>query len=499
MKRETKPLSAAEALAIAYGPNPLLDRLPEEILLKDLPGRLMQSPLDSVPWRDVPLTQRYPLVPLLKNHFVATPTAVEIALSIQRTIRMGYLARNPLNRQQRRKIYKINEFRELDVKTIPWFPTYASGTVIVGITGLGKSTIAQRILELFPQVIEHGANPEAGWLEMKQIVHLTVPLGGDPSRSGFLLNILAQVDEALGNSDYHARYSKGSYTVEKLMVIVAIVLSNHRCGILVIEEIQKKNFPPGEPRALMLLFFLRLLNIGIPILLIGNPVGFYGFSEFTQDVRRLYSDGYFEMWPADSIDDQEFFEHFIKGKMEFNLIDSQLIIDEKIKGVILSCTGGVHDYFCTIYSIMHDNAIRSGQTAFTISNIKEVYASSHMKPHRKIIEALNSRDPLRLLDFEDIPAAEFSLRWGIDFKAACAAAAAASNLERAATQHAARRRRTRPNSVEVESAYRSEPQPTPRSRRSNHSGSKEIGASELNSALKKEADALKDLLKGAKI
>lgn len=501
MRTDTTTLTVDEALAVAYGPNPVLETLGPNIPVDDLPARLSHCPLSAIPWQSVPTPQRYDFVKLLRSHFVPTPTALEIAQSIQRTLRMGYVERNPLNRQHRRKLHKITGLRGLGVAEAPWFPTYASGTVIKGITGLGKSTIVQRIFSLYPQVKEHGENEEAGWLQLKQIVHLTVSMSADPSRRGFLFNILAAIDEAVGDTTYHEEYFNSRISVEELMVVVGIILANHRCGFLIIEEIQKRNFFPGVSRALVLLFFLRLLNMGIPILLIGNPEGFLGFSEFTQDVRRLYSGGYFEMWPADSVDDEEWFDHYIDGKLDFNLLDTPFILTPEMRPEIIRCAGGVHGYFDSLYEIMLDNAIRRKQSHFDAAEIGQAYDSHHMNPFRPVIDALASRNPFKLLACEDISALDFAVHWGVDPKDFLAQVTA-SDLDKAASRHASRRTKPsrqakpRPNFAEMEQKYKrkaarksgtTKPDGKP-------SGPQEPPTDEIASALKEESDALKGMV-----
>lgn len=481
MTEETTILTSDQAIRIAFGENCLLDALGPEITLEDLPGRLANAPLDEIPWRSVPLAGRYQLVRFLRSHFVPTPTAIEIALSLQRTLRMGYIERNPRDIQQRQKLSKISGFRNSDITELPWFPTYASGTVIKGITGLGKSTMVKRVFDLFPKFKDHGENVEGCWLALKQITHITVSMAGDQSRAGFLLNILSAVD-IVAETHYYEQYSnKTGLTVEKLMVIVVIVLSNHRCGYLIIDEIQKRNFFPGESRALLLLFFLRLLNVGIPLLLIGNPEGFLGFESFTQDTRRLYSDGCFELWPADSIDDIEYFDDFVDGKCEFNLIGPPLVLDTAMKIAILKCTAGIHGYFDLLYEIMHDNAIRSGRTQFEIDDVQSAYMSSRMAPHRVVIDALSSRDPLRLLDFEDISEEAFSVRWGIDLKEVLARANT-DTLAKAAIRHS-KPRKPRQGFAEMERKFAS---------------ASTDKSDKVRIALKNEAAALSKMLKNKK-
>lgn len=444
-------LSVDEALAQAYGPNALLEALGPSVSIGDLPAMLSHRPLDSIPWRSVPTKQRFDFVRLLRSHFVPTSTAMEIALALQRALRMSYVERNPLNCEYRRRLHQITMLRGHDVVSAPWFPTYAAGMVIAGMTGLGKTTIVQRFFSHYAQVITHPENSQAGWLQLKQIVYLIVPMSADHSRGGFLFSILAAVDDATGTT-YHQEYFNARITVERLMVIVGIILSNHRCGYLIIEEIQIRNFRPGESRALMLLFFLRLLNMGIPMVLIGNPEGFLGFDEFTQDVRRLYKDGYFELWPADSENDEEWFGNFVEQKLEFNLLDSALPVTPKARSEIFRCTAGVHDYFDQLYGIMLDSAVRKGHTVLNESDIGAAYGHPRMAKYRGTIDALVSRDPIKLLAFEDISAQDFAIHWGIDLKL-LRAKMAASSAELSASRHGIKITKSRPDFKSVEDKY----------------------------------------------
>jgi hypothetical protein len=490
-------LSVDEALAQAYGPNPLLEALESSVSVDDMPAMLSNRPLDRIPWQSVPTRQRYDFVKLLGSHFVPTAAAVEIALVVQRTLRMSYVERNPLNRETRRRLYRIAALRDFDVDVVsaPWFPTYASGVLLKGITGLGKSTIVERVFAHYRQSFDQADTPSAGWHALKQIVYLVVSMSADHSRRGFLLGILKAVDEA-ADREYYQEFSKTTMTVERLMIVVGSILSNHRCGYLVIEEIQKRNFGPGESRALLLLFFLRLLNMGIPVLLIGNPEGFRGFSNFTQDVRRLCKDGYFELWPAESENDCEWFENFVDGELSFNLLDTPFKLKHEDRTVIFQCTGGNHGYFAQLYGVTLDRAIRKGRTQLCLDDFREAYESEQMAMYRGTIAALASRDYKNLLPFEDISAEDFAIHWGCDLDS-LRTEAAASSLKSSAVRHGPHPTKPRTSFSEAENEYE-----TKKSRKNNRSSEKSDSSrssiNDLKAAFKKEKDALRKMMNGRK-
>jgi hypothetical protein len=406
-------LSAQQALTLAYGRNSLLEVLGSPISVEEFPRSLHRNPLDLVEWQSVPRVQRTDLVPLLEQCFVTTPTAIDIACAIQQAIRSSYIARNPTLIQNQKKLYKIASFQTKEFRDIPWFSTNAKGIVISGITGMGKTTLYEKVLGLYPKTKVHGPDEEAGWLELKQIVYLVVPMSAGKSRMGFLENILAAVDDAIGTS-FHDNYAGKFRSVEQAMVVVAIILHTHRCGALVIEELQARNFSPGEQRGLMLLFFLRLLNFGIPVILVGNPLGFAGFDRFTQDVRRLYKGGNFELWPADSSDDSEWWEFYVTQKLSFNLTDRELPDTPEIRQAIFDCTAAVPDHFDTLWQTMQIEALQSSRRgAFTVKDIYKAYNSSSMRHLHPLIEGLVARDPTRLTQFEDVPADLFRTHWNM--------------------------------------------------------------------------------------
>ncbi|MFM0074417.1 ATP-binding protein [Paraburkholderia sediminicola] len=404
-------LSAQQALAAAFGRNPLLEALGAPISVDEFPRSLHRNPLDLIKWQAVPRHQRTDLVPLLEQFFVSTPTAIDIACAIQQVIRSSYIARNPTLIQNQKKLYQVASFQATEFRKIPWFSANAKGLVISGITGMGKTTLYEQVLGLYPKSRVHGIDEESGWTELKQIVYLVVPMSAGKSRMGFLENILAAIDEAIGTR-FHATYAGKFRSVEQAMVVVSIILHTHRCGALVIEEIQDRNFAPGEQRGLMLLFFLRLLNFGIPVILVGNPLGFVGFDRFTQDVRRLYKGGNFELWPADSCDDIGWYECYVRQKATFNLTGRELPDTSQIRQAIFECTAAVPDYFDTLWQAMQIEALHSSRRGpFTENDIKAVYNSYAMQHLHPLIDALVARNHAGLTQFEDIPADLFRKHW----------------------------------------------------------------------------------------
>jgi hypothetical protein len=409
MSNTKRILTSDEALRKAFGRNPLLDALGAFTDVKSMPSKLSNQPLKELPWKDVIVSQRTDFLGMMQSHFVPTPDAVQIALSIQQMIRASYIERNPglaCNRQRR---MAIAQFDLKALRTASWFPNFARAMVVSGMTGLGKSLTTRRALELYPKVYPHSPSSEGGWEEQVQLIYLDVSMSSDSSRLGFLDNILLAIDTAVG-SKYYEMYGgpKSRMSTEKLMVKIGQILSQLYCGILVIDEIQARNF--SIDRELILLFFLRLLNFGIPLLLIGNPNGFIGFEESAQDTRRLYQDGPFDLWPATSGTDTAW-KIYVKGKLQFALLPLSFPVDDVAFEEFYRCSGGVPGYFDPLWSAIQEWHLRKGSASISFDAIDRAYKSRKMDKYRRTIEGLVMRDLHKLAVTKDIPLVQFSERW----------------------------------------------------------------------------------------
>lgn len=84
-----------------------------------------------------------------------------------------------------------------------------------------------------------------GWSHLVQILWLYVGMSHDGSLGGLLLSILCAIDEATGCTSYSQSRSLIGLSNEKLAVRIGIILRNHGVGVLVIDEIQGRNFSGG--------------------------------------------------------------------------------------------------------------------------------------------------------------------------------------------------------------------------------------------------------------
>lgn len=141
---------------------------------------------------------------------------------------------------------------------------------VIGVSGLGKSTALQRVLSLFPQVIEHTSYHGQNFY-CHQIPYLVVQAPHDASIKALILDIYLQIDSLVGTSyqkDALSRRLSIDVLVSQLNQIVRV---NH-IGLLVIDELQNIAYRKSDGGIRFLNFLVHLINgAGVSICMVGTP------------------------------------------------------------------------------------------------------------------------------------------------------------------------------------------------------------------------------------
>jgi hypothetical protein len=400
--------------------NPLVAALPPKRSVNSLATALRHRPITPANVRDIAHKDRHHLVGEFRRIFVPTEQTLSIACSLQQMLLDGLSQRDPNAASAKRFIFQGGMLKGKLLDELEWWPTFASGMVLEGITGTGKSQLIDRFLSLYPQVIEHGHNEACGWKTLKQLVWLKVHMSSDGSRGGFLKGAFLELDKALG-TDYASQYGARSWTVEKNLVVFLHLLAVHRCGLLVIEEAQAKNLAQSEFGREFVTFFLRLLNWGVPTVLIGNPMAFTNLRSFSQDVDRFSEGGWFHIHPMMDPDSEEWTEDWMPGLWHPTLLEladapfhplTDDPTDQALSGFIWRRTAGIPRYVCRLRREVQDHALRTGAKQVTAAMVDRVYRESEkMIALHPRIEAFVKRDWKALRRFDDIPWDYFRRLW----------------------------------------------------------------------------------------
>ncbi|MDP2452088.1 MAG: AAA family ATPase [Polaromonas sp.] len=306
------------------GFNPLLEGLSPFIPYLEINERFRHYPLQGIEWRELPPARRTPLLALAAHHFVPTSDALRITDAIQTLIRYHLVLRNPLQNNEQVRINRIaliRSLKELGAVVI----LDGSGILLSGITGLGKTHIVKRALSLVApnQVIVHDRSAVCGWARLDQIVYLHITFPSNGSRGALLLRLCQAVDDLLGTTylDHYRSEQRRVRNLDNGLAMVCSILSSHRVAAVVIDESQSENLEQSPWGDELRLCFLNLLNIGVGVILLGNPSAFQNIRISSQLERRFSTGGIFELRPSLRNQKKSDWPGFSRGMHEFQLVD----------------------------------------------------------------------------------------------------------------------------------------------------------------------------------
>lgn len=341
------------------GPNPLLEALAPFIPFSKMPHALIRQPLKAVDWKSMSPEYRAVLLDQHKDHYWPTRQIIDVAESIQTVMRSGLVARNPLSGPEQRRINTLALAGDLKTVSFQSLRTPAGGGIISAMTGMGKSaTLCRALAVIAPeQLVVHSKSEVCGWSALTQVLYLVIdaPFNGTPG--GLLARIAEGMDIVLG-TDYSSECRK-KRNLDAQLLFVTKLLSSHRVGLLAIDENQLENFDQSIWQKVFVLFFLGLMNLGIPILLLGNPLAFRGLESSSQNIRRLSTMGYHKMTPALTATEPWWATDFVPGMCRFSLCEEIPSIDEIID-TTFEVAGGIPGLFGPLWIEAQRISLRRG-------------------------------------------------------------------------------------------------------------------------------------------
>lgn len=398
-----------------YAPNPLTRYLPTFETIEEISEALRFNPLEGLDIRNLSIIQRHELLIAEKTPLHPSQQSLKTAMTIINMHRHSLRMRNPTVPQGRRLVNEALTKGLEDGNFIKQPP--ASGAcllVIKGITGTSKSVTVKHTLRLLgEQVIRHSEEPAALWKAATQLSYLFVGMSHDGSRGGLLNAILLAIDASLGTS-FAIDLPKKYRTLDRLAGAVISKLHSLHLGILIIDEIQLLNLVHSEHAEKMHLFLLNLANSGIPLVLIGNPLGFTWLPAYTQNLTRSLERQHAFFHPHGAVGEaDDDWDTVYQGIRAYYVLDDPPTDEVGCSALLKRRSGGIPRLGLSLWSTAQMNVLLDGGTRVTPEDIEQVYRDEGFDDIRPLVDGFANRDPLLLLQWSntDIPVQYYARIW----------------------------------------------------------------------------------------
>lgn len=395
------------------GRNPLLEVLAPYVPLLGLPKVLQCEPLKEIPWKSLSPELREVHLGEIENHYWPVAPQLEVCADLQSMLRSGLSARNPMSKAEQLRINMLALAPDAEGLRLQSLRKRAGGAIVSAITGMGKSTLVERALSAFApkQVIVHGPNKDYGWSTLTQVTYLIVDAPPNSTRNGLFEAIIGALDRLLG-TDYSSVLRRQK-NIDARLVYVAKQLSMHRVGMLVIDENQEETLVTNHWGSEFVLVFLGLMNLGIPVVLMGNPLAFTNLDSGAQLTRRFASHGWHELSPATSSKENWWRKQFVFGEMRFTLCDKLPSVDE-VADVSFEFVQGNPGLFSALWTEANRISLRrAGKTA--VMKVDDIAVAARSPRFRKLAEIARSiSDGNGSGRYRDLPTKRSTSRVGAD-------------------------------------------------------------------------------------
>ncbi|MCE5221179.1 MAG: ATP-binding protein [Clostridium sp.] len=387
----------SEQIIEEYKGNPLIESLPDIYSNKEVVEKLATYPFFKDEERYHEKHIRLHIIQRIFEFFQPLPRHIELEQTIGRLIRQGYVSRNPLAKEY---VEVLNEgYNEIKygIKNDYSYNATANSLTLVGVSGMGKTTVINKILTSIPQVISHSSYKVYDMC-YTQIVWMELDCPYDGSLKALCLDFFSKVDELVG-SNYFNKYYNSRLSANAMLPIIKQIALNVNIGVLVVDEIQHLSTARSGGAEKMLNFFVTLINtVSIPVILIGTPKALPLFQTEFRQARRSCGQGNV-FW--DRLKNDEEFFILVEGLWEYQWIQKPQELTKEIVDILYDESQGIIDIVVKLFFMAQIRAIISNKEEISIKLIKKV-ADENLKLLKPMLNSLKSGDIREIANYSDI-------------------------------------------------------------------------------------------------
>ncbi len=380
--------------------NPFINRLPPQLSLRDAWAFLSDPPAFSPEERTYPTHVRLHCLYRLRRFFEPLEHHLRLEAAFSALLRQGYVSRNPLTTDY---IHRLQDGHERIVARDLHAGRHhvrssAEGFALLGTSGAGKSTGIGRILEYYPQIIEHDAP-----YSLQQVVWLKVDCPDQGSPKQLCFNFFQQMDLVLGTR-FLPTHGKSRNSVELMLSQMSQIANRHALGVLIIDEIQHLTLAKGVGPEALLNFLVTLVNtIGIPVVMIGTMGALPVLQGDFRQARRANGIGsaIWERLPFGPV-----WNHFVDFLWKYQWTRDETPLTEDIRQVLYEESQGIIDVLVKMFMLAQLRAMELGQARkrpeVMDAGLFRQVASEHFKIIAPMMTALKTGDRRKIAQYDDL-------------------------------------------------------------------------------------------------
>lgn len=382
-----------------YQDNPLIEALPPILSPREAGLHMMYRPPFDLEEKSFTVEERWHLLGRLKHLVAPRPYFYQLERTVSRLIRSGYVLRNPCKPETWQAVYKAQ------ANTPPpllhrHLTATDSEAVVVGLSGMGKTTAIDAVLRTYPQQLiqhQHWRNKP---LPIQQLVWLKITCPKNCSILAFCREFARQLDLALGTNEYEKMYSRSRVTTDEAEAMMRQHAATYFLGVLVIDEIQRLSAAKSGGTERLLDFIQNLRDmLKVPIVLVGTYKAVSLFKNEMKDARRASESGLLD-FKRPMCRDAEW-DKLVERLWNYQWLRNYTPLTSTMLDRLFDLTQGVTDFLVILFKLAQQRVLEDSSEALTEAVIQATYDESLTLLH-PAINALRKNTVESLFAFEDL-------------------------------------------------------------------------------------------------
>lgn len=365
--------------------NPFLETLPDVMEPHEMKSAMLELPeYDQEYVRRLSPAKRRVLAGGLMYYRDVVGVHLELAARLTNLLRWGYVARNPLHpafqaavtaRENAILVTGKGDKLEVGSRVLPqqFWPT-ATGLTLLGVTGIGKTVMAEAWMKLHPQLYVHREYKGKPFTHT-QVTYLRLQCPKDGSIHALIDTFFQSMDALHKSAEVDTRYrdafNRSGRSIQELIPAMARLAAQHGLGVLILDEVQDLKPRGAGP---ILSFLVQLVNvIGVPVVLVGGLEALPILTEQFRQARRGQTEGDMVVGRAETGRE---FRAFCERMWRFQYTTEHTPLTDEIVAELHAGSQGITFYVVQLHKLAQERAISLGRPQVTPGLIRSVVQDS---------------------------------------------------------------------------------------------------------------------------
>ncbi len=331
--------------------NPFLAAMPEMLSVDAYMEAVKGLPPLPSGLSELTFEERRQETSMLASIFVPMPFMYSLYDTLYRAIRTTYTTRTELESiRQINAIFGGNEPNQ--------YATQADTGSILGIPGIGKTSVIRRSLVLMPQVIEHTEYRGKPFF-CKQVLYLHIECPSDCSVKTLAMNLIGAIDRAIGSNYLNTLLSLRSAAASAIAAQIKILCMTHHIGLILVDEIQNviTTAQKNHQTKPLIKFLVELTNdTCTSVYFIGTPDAEEVFTRQEHLKRRTRGIRLLPLKPDGT------YRVFLSKIWPYQLTPEQAPMTDKMVNKLFDYSGGIPAYIVKIFQEAQVKALMAGRS-----------------------------------------------------------------------------------------------------------------------------------------